>query len=129
MNLALLSSYPIASMGRRVEKVEKKMDDGRQKPPKLNGNHVTPVEGKVTYNGSTVCGVKLTGIYQDGFWVSAAPMEDLAKLTMPGPAYLCRPPWPSYLENLSSRDQVLRPSSSTSISENSIADLSRSIVE
>ena len=53
--------------------------------------------------------LSLTGIYQDGFWVSAAPMEDLAKLTMPGPAYLCRPPWPSYLEDLSSRDQVRFP--------------------
>lgn len=33
------------------------MDDGRQKPPKVNGSHVTPVEGKLAINWSTPCGV------------------------------------------------------------------------
>jgi hypothetical protein len=46
------------------------------------------------------------GVYKDGFWISAAPVEELAKLTLPGPEYLCRPPWPSFLEDLGTRDAV-----------------------
>lgn len=45
-----LPSLFLASIGRRVEKVDKKIDDGRQKPPKINGSHVTPVEGTRAVN-------------------------------------------------------------------------------
>ena len=58
-------------------------------------------------NNSSSNNPMLGGYYKDGFWVTTTPVDETSRMTMPGPAYLCRPSWPSFLDPLPTRATVL----------------------
>lgn len=43
----------------------------------------------------------------NGYWVSPAPpLGGSVKVDIPGPQYVCRPAWPSFIDSLDGRETV-----------------------